>query len=53
MLCMLPEESFAAAERTAPTRPVTNGPKITGDSWAARQEAKMWRELAAKKAAAR
>lgn len=51
MLCMLPDESFAALERKmAPARPVAAGPKITGNSWAARKEAELWRQMAAKKA---
>lgn len=53
MLCMLPDESFSALERkVAPVRIHPEGPKITGNTWAARKEAELWRELAKKKAAA-
>lgn len=50
MMCMVPEETFAALEaKFAPAKVAAPGPKIRGNTWAAKQEAKLWAELAAKK----
>lgn len=50
MLCLTTDESFQAFEtRYMPQQRVKAGPKIHGNSWAARQEAKMWRDIEEKK----
>lgn len=46
MLCLAADESFDAyVAKYGPKVAPVHGPKIAGNSWAARQEQRLWREL--------